>query len=104
MNFREIFNMNYSYIGLVFIGLLIGLLFLLDKNIGIKVIGYSFLIAGICLGIMYFLGNMIVSSFSYSFFIEIISDNFFDSIMIILMQYMRRRKIIIESFIMCLRN
>ena len=82
MNFREIFNMNYSYIGLVFIGLLIGLLFLLDKNIGIKVIGYSFLIAGICLGIMYFLGNMIVSSFSYSFFIEIISDNFFDSVMI----------------------
>lgn len=82
INFREIFNMNNSYIGLIIIGVLILVLFLLDKKRGIKVIGYSFLVSGIMLLLVYLFGNMIVGSFSYSFFIEIITDNFFSSVIV----------------------
>lgn len=82
INFREFFSISYSYMGIVFILLLIVILFFLDKRRGIKVIGYSFLGAGIVLLIMYLFGNMIISSFSYRVFIEIISDNFFNSIIV----------------------
>ena len=82
INFREIFNISYSYIGIIVILLLIVILFFLDKKYGIKVIGYSFLGAGIFLLIVYLFGNMIVSSFNYRVFIEIISDNFFNSIIV----------------------
>lgn len=82
INYREIFNISYSYIGLVIIGILILLLFLLDKKRSIKVIGYSFLVAGVVLLAIYLFGNMIISSFSYRFFIEVISDNFFSIIIV----------------------
>ena len=82
INFREIFNINYSYIGIGVILLLVVILFFLDRKRGIKVIRYSFLGAGIVLLIMYLFGNMIVSSFNYRVFIEIISDNFFNSIIV----------------------
>lgn len=82
INFREIFNISYSYIGIAVILLLIVILFVLDKRSGIKVIGYSFLTAGIVLLIIYLFGNMIIDSFSYRVFIEIISDNFFNSIIV----------------------
>lgn len=82
INFREIFNMNYSYIGLIIIGILMIILILLDKNKSLKVIGYSFLVSGITMGLMFILGNLLVNSFSYSFFIKIITNNFFNSIII----------------------
>lgn len=82
INFREIFNISYSYIGIGIILLLILILFFLDKTKGIKVIGYSFLGAGIFLLVVYLFGNMIVNSFDYRVFIEIISDNFFNSIVV----------------------
>ena len=82
INFREIFNISYSYIGIAIIALLIVILFILDKRRGIKVVGYSFLGAGIFLFIVYLFGNMIVSSFNYKVFIEIISNNFFNSIIV----------------------
>ncbi len=82
INFREIFNINYSYIGLVLIAVLMIVLVMLDKSLSIKVFGYSFFCAGFFMLVIYLIGNMIVSSFSYRFFIEVISDNFFNSIII----------------------
>ena len=82
MNFREIFNMGNSYIGLFIIIGLILLLVLLSKRESIKIFGYSFLGAGVLLVVIYLFGNIIIDSFSYRFFIEIISDNFFSNILI----------------------
>ena len=82
INYREIFNISYSYVGFIIIGILILLLILIDKKGSIKVIGYSFFVAGMVLLLVYLFGNMIISSFSYRFFIEVISDNFFSSIII----------------------
>lgn len=82
INFREIFDINYSYIGLVVIAILMLLLVVLDKRESIKMFGYSFIGAGIVMLVIYLLGNMIISSFSYKFFIEIISNNLFSSIII----------------------
>lgn len=82
MNFREIFNISYSYIGIIIIGVILLLLFLLDGKGSIKIIGGSFFVAGVLLFLIYFFGNMIVGSFSYKFFVEIISDNFFNGIVI----------------------
>ena len=82
MNFRDIFNMSNSYIGLVVIGLLIVFLILLEKRRSLKIFSYSFFIAGVVLLVIYFLGSIIIDSFSYRFFIEIISDNFFGSVIV----------------------
>ena len=82
INFREIFDINYSYVG---IGIILGLIFLiilLEREDGVKVIGSSFLISGIFMLVLYLFGNVIIDSFSYRFFIEIISDNFFSSLII----------------------
>ena len=82
INFREIFNMSYGYLGLVLIGIFCLILIIMDKKESVKVLGICFGVAGIFLMAVYFLGNMFVSSFSYKFFIEVISDNFFRNIII----------------------
>ena len=82
INFREIFDISYSYVG---IGIILGLIFLiilLDRGDGVKVIGSSFFVSGIVMLVVYLFGNVIIDSFSYRFFIEIISDNFFSNLII----------------------
>ena len=82
INFREIFDINYSYVG---IGIILGLIFLiilLEREDGVKVIGSSFFVSGIVMLVVYLFGNVIIDSFSYRFFIEIISDNFFSNLII----------------------
>ena len=83
INFREIFNPNYSYIGLIFIVLIVALIILLEKKKSIKIIGYSCLSSGLLLLLIYFIGNLIVSNNSYKFFIEIITNSFFNSLVIL---------------------
>ena len=80
INFREIFNISYSYIGLVLIFCLMIVLLSMDKRESVKIIGYSFIGAAIFMGMVYFIGNIFVNSFSYKFFVQIISDNLFNSI------------------------
>ena len=82
INFREIFNMSYSYIGIIIIGIIMIMIILLDKKEGIRIIGRSFLGAGGVLIISYLLGNMLISSFEYKIFVVVISDNFFNSLII----------------------
>jgi len=82
INFREIFNINYSYVGLIIIGILMIILVLLDKKESIRVMGKSFFVAGIFLFLIYLFGNIIISNFSYKFFIEVISDSFFSSVIV----------------------
>ena len=82
INFREIFDISYSYVG---IGIILGLIFLiilLEREDGVKVIGSSFFVSGIVMLVVYLFGNVIIDSFSYRFFIEIISDNFFSNLII----------------------
>ena len=47
INFREIFNPNYNFIGLLFMALLMMIILLLNRNIFycLKVIGKTFLIS-----------------------------------------------------------
>ena len=82
INFREIFNMSYSYIGIIIIGIIMIMIILLDKKEGIRIIGRSFFYSGVVLIIFYLLGNMLISSFEYKIFVEVISDNFFSSLII----------------------
>lgn len=82
-NYREIFNPNYSYIGLAIIITLLLILIISEKKKSIKIISYSCIASGIFLLLIYLLGNLIINNISYKFFIEIITNNFFTSIVII---------------------
>ena len=82
INYREIFDMSYSYVGLVIIVILMILIFLLDKKKSFKVVGDSFGVASLVLILMCFIGGMFVNSFEYSNFIKVITDNFFNGIII----------------------
>ena len=83
INFREIFNPSYSYIGLIIIAVLVISLIAIEKKRSIKVIGYSCFISGIFLLLIYFVGNLIINNINYKFFIEIITNSFFSSLIII---------------------
>ena len=83
INFREIFNPSYSYIGLIIIAVLIISLIALEKKKSIKVIAYSTLASGLVLLIVYLVGNLIINNISYKILIEIITNNFFESLIII---------------------
>ena len=80
INFREIFNPSYSYIGLILIAIIALLIIFLEKRNSIRIIGYSCLASGLVLLIINFIGNLIVSNNSYKFFIEIITNSFFGSL------------------------
>lgn len=83
INFREIFNPSYSYIGLIIIAVLIISLIALEKKKSIKVIAYSTLASGLVLLLIYLVGNLIINNISYKILIEIITNNFFESLIII---------------------
>ena len=77
INFREIFNPNYNFIGLLFMALLMMIILLLNRNIFycLKVIGKTFLISGMItlfLDFILYLGlNMVLISY-YKIIIQII--------------------------------
>lgn len=79
INFREIFNPNYNFIGLLFMALLMMIILLLNRNIfyGLKVIGKTFLISGMItlfLDFILYLGlNMVLISY-YKIIIQVISN------------------------------
>lgn len=83
INFREIFNPSYSYIGLLLVIALIILIIIIEKKRSMKIIGYSCLSSGIVLLLIYLIGNLIIGSFSYKIFIQIITNNFFSSIVML---------------------
>ena len=64
INFREIFNPSYSYIGLIIIAVLIISLIALEKKKSIKVIAYSTIASGLVLLIVYLVGNLIINNIS----------------------------------------
>lgn len=79
INFREIFNPNYNFIGLLFMALLMMIILLLNRNIFycLKVIGKTFLISGMItlfLDFILYLGlNMLLISY-YKIIIQVISN------------------------------
>lgn len=79
INFREIFNPNYNFIGLLFVALLMMIILLLNRNIFycLKVIGKTFLISGMItlfLDFILYLGlNMVLISY-YKIIIQVISN------------------------------
>ena len=79
INFREIFNPNYNFLGLLFIALLMMIILLLNRNIFycLKVIGKTFLISGMItlfLDFILYLGlNMVLISY-YKIIIQVISN------------------------------
>ena len=82
INFREIFNPNYSFIGLLFIALIITIILFINKNIkySIHLIGKTLLISGIITLILSLLlktGFDLIFPSQYKFFAEIITNNLF---------------------------
>lgn len=81
INFREIFNPNYNFIGLLFVALFMMIILLLNRNIFycLKVIGKTFLISGMItlfLDFILYLGlNMVLISY-YKIIIQVISNQF----------------------------
>ena len=79
INFREIFNPNYNFIGLLFVALLMMIILLLNRNIFycLKVTGKTFLISGMItlfLDFILYLGlNMVLISY-YKIIIQVISN------------------------------
>lgn len=80
INFREIFNSSYSFIGILLISLLIMIILLINRNIkySVKVIGNTFLVSGIItLGLDFLLSlflKMVLTSY-YKVIIEVITNN-----------------------------
>ena len=80
INYRNIFNLNYSYIGLIVIGVLVILIFILNKNFirSIYQISNHLFIGGIVTFITSVLINFCIDFFIISNFkilIEIITKN-----------------------------
>lgn len=80
INFREIFNSSYSFIGILLISLLVMIILLINRNIkySVKVIGNTFLVSGIItLGLDFLLSlflKMVLTSY-YKVIIEVITNN-----------------------------
>lgn len=80
INYRQIFNPSYNYIGLIVIVLLVLTIIIIKKDIlaSIQEITESCLIAGIVILIMNLILNFMIDFFvfnSYKVFIEIITNN-----------------------------
>ena len=80
INYRQIFNPSYNYIGLIVIVLLVLTIIIIKKDIleSIQEIAESCLIAGIVILIMNLILNFMIDFFvfnSYKVFIEIITNN-----------------------------
>lgn len=82
INYREIFNVNNSYIGFIALIIIMILLVMLDKNNGVKNIMWSFFIAGFILGLIVIIGKLFIGSLYFKFFVEIISNTFFSFVMV----------------------
>ena len=85
INYRNIFNSNYNYIGLIFIFVISLLIIIIEKDTVASVYRISkyFLLAGIIiLGItllLSFIMNFLIIS-SYKVFIEIITNNLIENL------------------------
>ena len=82
INYREIFNVSYSYIGIILGLVLVILMAIMDGKRSFRIIGYSFFGAGIFMLLVYFLGNVIVDSLSFKFFVNVITNSFFGSVVV----------------------
>lgn len=85
INFREIFNPVYGYMGLIVILLILGLILIINRNIktsfqimGVIIITSSILNIIIALIIKLFIRYII--DYNYRIFIEVISDTLFSSL------------------------
>lgn len=84
INFRQIFNPDYNFIGLILIVVLILLILGFNKDLkyGIKVIGKTSLIAGLITLFIAFLLNFSIQNFipyNYQIFIQVISNNLYQN-------------------------
>lgn len=87
INFREIFNMNYSFIGIILIFIIIMIIMLLNKNIwySTKLIGKSFIISGIIgliINLIIYIGNKVIVMGNLKIFINIIISNVIKNLLI----------------------
>ena len=80
INFREIFNLNYSLVGIIIIIIMIGLILLINQDIkySLKQIGKSIFIAGIITIIISFISKQLIVILipnKYQVIINIITKN-----------------------------
>lgn len=85
INYREIFNSNYSYIGLIFIIILSLIIVIIERNTvsSVSRISKYFLLAGIIILVITLLLNFIIEFLiisSYKIFIEIITKNLIENL------------------------
>lgn len=82
INFRELFNISYSYFMILIIFVLIGMIILINHNLksSLKTIGITVLISGIItlvLALIIELGINILISYQYKIVIQVISNSLF---------------------------
>ncbi|MCI6265333.1 MAG: hypothetical protein MR598_00615 [Erysipelotrichaceae bacterium] len=87
INFRNIFNPSYNYIGLLIILILIVLIIWLNHDIkdSLKKIGKTAIISGLITLIIGFLLNLIINNlvpYQYKIFIQVISQNVFNNLIL----------------------
>ena len=82
INYRHIFNVNYGFIGIGIIFVLMLLLVMLDKSRGFRHIGDAFFIAGIVMLVIYIVGGFVIDGLYFKFFIEVISNSFFSFLIV----------------------
>lgn len=88
MNFREIFNMRYGYIGLVVVAILLLFIFLLNKDIkkSFKSVSIIFIVVGVINLIISLLINIIIKvvvDSSYRAFVGVVSNSLYNTLLYI---------------------
>ncbi len=82
INFRELFNIRYSYFMILIIFLLVGVIILLNRNLksSLKTVGITILVSGIItlfLALVMELGINILIPYQYKILIQVISNSVF---------------------------
>lgn len=87
INFRDVFNPSYTFVGFILIAILIVLILLLNNNLkySLSIIGKTSIIAGtitLVVALLAKLGLNTLLPYHYKIFVEVISDNVFTSCII----------------------
>ena len=88
INFRDIFNMKYGYMGIIVVAILLLLIFLLNKDIkkSLKSVSIIFIVSGIINLILSLSIKVIIKVLvdtSYRAFVEVVSNSMYNTLLYI---------------------
>ena len=88
INFRDIFNMKYGYMGIIVVVILLLLIFLLNKDIkkSLKSVSIIFIVVGVINLVISLSTSIIIKLLvdtSYRVFLEVVSNGMYDTLLYI---------------------